>query len=182
MTEYDDHWIETYTGRKFHYLQAQLDPDEIDIRDIAHALSMQCRFGGHVRHFYSVAEHSIRVAEQIEDRDENKLCALLHDASEAYIPDIPRPIKMDMPYAVRDMALMIEESIFSKYTNFTADWGEIKRLDNTLLATEGRDLMDNMDDWAVLPTPLMSIINPYPSPGFAERRFLQKFVEYGGRA
>jgi len=88
MTEYDEHWITTYTGKRFHYLDPQ--PEEIDIVDIAHALSLTCRFGGHCKEFYSVAEHSIRVAEIVPK--EFQLLALLHDAGEAYTGDVQSPI------------------------------------------------------------------------------------------
>jgi hypothetical protein len=66
--------------------------DMITIEDIAHSLSHQCRYGGHLPVFYSVAQHSIYCCENVEG-EENKLSALLHDASEAYLLDMPRPIK-----------------------------------------------------------------------------------------
>jgi len=81
MNEYDGHWVNTYTGKHFHYLDPQ--PEEIDIIDIAHSLSLTCRYGGHCKQFYSVGDHSIRVAEIVPD--ELKLRALLHDAAEAYL-------------------------------------------------------------------------------------------------
>lgn len=71
------------------------DPDTILIEDIAHALSMQCRFGGHLPVFYSVAQHSICVSNWCDQQ--NKFTALMHDASEAYLLDLPRPIKREMP-------------------------------------------------------------------------------------
>lgn len=70
--------------------------ESISIGDIAHSLSMQCRFNGHIRNFYSVAEHSIKVSELLEDRGLDSLVqlyGLLHDASEAYIADLPKPFK-----------------------------------------------------------------------------------------
>lgn len=72
------------------------DPDTLLIEDIAHALSHLCRFGGHTQRFYSVAEHSIRCADYLSGRAV-KLAALLHDASEAYLVDIPAPIKSALP-------------------------------------------------------------------------------------
>jgi len=80
-------WIQTYSGKKFYALDPQ--PEDITIEDIAHALSRMCRYAGHCDKFYSVAEHSVLVAEAAD----NKLWALLHDASEAYLVDIPRPFK-----------------------------------------------------------------------------------------
>lgn len=86
-------FIQTFTGGQFW----PLDPraDEIDIRDIAHALAMQCRYAGHCIRFYSVAEHSVLVARWLLPRygAAIALAGLLHDASEAYLVDVPRPIK-----------------------------------------------------------------------------------------
>lgn len=82
-------WINTYTGRRFDYLNPA--PDMIDLRDIAHALSRICRFTGHTSSFYSVARHSLYVASYV-DRS-YKLYALLHDAAEAYIGDINTILK-----------------------------------------------------------------------------------------
>lgn len=85
--------IRTYSGT---YLNVfNIDPDKILIEDIAHGLSLQCRFSGHTKEFYSVAEHSIWVANMVPH--EQRLAALLHDASEAYLTDMPKPIKELMP-------------------------------------------------------------------------------------
>jgi 5'-deoxynucleotidase YfbR-like HD superfamily hydrolase len=83
-------WIQTYTGKKFYPLEP--NRADIDILDIAHALSMQCRFAGHCTKFYSTAEHSVHLSRQFEDRNIARW-ALLHDAPEAYLVDVPRPIK-----------------------------------------------------------------------------------------
>jgi hypothetical protein len=80
----------TYTGQTIDVFNP--DPATINIQDIAHSLSMQCRFGGHTKVFYSVAEHSIAVMQRMKNRD-LKLTALLHDAAEAYLLDFPRPVK-----------------------------------------------------------------------------------------
>jgi len=173
MNEYGGHWITTYTGKKFHFLNPQ--PEEIDIVDIAHALSLTCRFGGQCREFYSVAEHSIRVAEIVPQ--EYKLCAILHDASEAYLPDLPRPEKASLP-KFKHMENVILRAIFDKFVPsgiVMAGMHEVKHADNILLATEARDLMANMDDWAPLPEPLPDIITPYVSSEYAEFKFLQQF-------
>jgi len=178
MNEYGGHWITTYTGKKFHFLDPQ--PQEIDIEDIAHHLSLNCRFIGACREFYSVAEHSIRVAEIVPN--EYKLLALLHDASEAYLPDLPRPEKAEIP-KFKLIENVILQAIWDKYvpSNWVLDLKIIKEADNILLATEARDLMSNMDDWADLPQPLQeSILNrftPFASRE-AENLFLSRFNKY----
>ncbi len=83
-------WIQTAGGRQFWPMDPR--PDEVFIDDIAHALSMLCRFGGHCLRFYSVAEHCVLMARAATDRH-TALWALLHDASEAYLVDVPRPLK-----------------------------------------------------------------------------------------
>ncbi len=92
---YDDkHFIETYTGERFNILKP-----EVNIIDIGHALSMVCRYGGHCSRFYSVAEHSILVHDLMKKLypNEDPLEGLLHDASEAYLGDMPAPFKNLMP-------------------------------------------------------------------------------------
>lgn len=83
-------WIQTANGRQFWPMDPR--PDEVHLDDIAHSLSMLCRFGGHCKRFYSVAEHCVLMARAAPDR-RTALWALLHDASEAYLVDVPRPIK-----------------------------------------------------------------------------------------
>jgi 5'-deoxynucleotidase YfbR-like HD superfamily hydrolase len=112
----DEHFITTYTGKKFHYLSPT--PEEIDIKDIAHALSLTCRFGGHCRSFYSVAEHSVRVAAEVPAS--SALFALLHDAAEAYLPDIPSPMKQDYK-KWQALEGRIEKVIIKKYDAVRAD-------------------------------------------------------------
>lgn len=93
MAERYGDWIQTFTGRKFYPLDPR--PEEIFVEDIAHALARQCRFAGHVKRFYSVAEHSFYV--MMFAPDEYKKWGLLHDAAEAYLVDLPQPIKKFMP-------------------------------------------------------------------------------------
>lgn len=95
--------IRTFSGK---YLDVfNPDPEQICIEDIAHALANQCRFSGHTSKFYSVAQHSVMVSRRVPDRF--KLQALMHDASEAYMLDIPTPIKLKLPaYMVAEKNLM----------------------------------------------------------------------------
>ncbi len=81
--------IRTYSGHYFDVFDP--NPEHIEIEDIAHSLSLLCRFGGHIKSFYSVAEHSIWVCNKVSKT--HALTALLHDASEAYLIDLPKPIK-----------------------------------------------------------------------------------------
>ena len=86
-------YIETYTGKKF-----SLDTPEFDIEDIAHSLGMLCRYNGHCRHFISVAEHSLIVSLLCEELSlADPMEGLLHDASEAYLSDVPSPFKQRLP-------------------------------------------------------------------------------------
>ncbi|MDK4725655.1 hypothetical protein [Rhizobium phaseoli] len=85
-------FMQTATGRKFW----PMDPraEEVFIEDIAHSLSLQCRYAGHCLRFYSVAEHSVLMARHLRwEGVEVALWAMLHDASEAYLVDVPRPVK-----------------------------------------------------------------------------------------
>ena len=88
-------WIQTYSGRRFW----PLDPkaEDVAIEDIAHSLSLICRYNGHCREFYSVAEHSLLVAKVVAQNADScpelELAALLHDASEAYLTDVAKPVK-----------------------------------------------------------------------------------------
>ena len=85
-----------YSGRDVNILD--LEPSDVDIIDIAHALAHQCRFAGHTKFHYSIAQHSVYVAERVfrmtGGDPERTLLGLLHDASEAYLTDLPRPLKV----------------------------------------------------------------------------------------
>ena len=169
--EYELHWITTYPCNfKFHYLRP--NPSEIDIRDIAHALSLTCRFGGHCRTFYSVAEHSIRVA--LELPEWAKLFGLLHDAHEAYLHDVPSPIKRDIQ-GYREIADIVQNAIECRYGLDRSDQSTgTHETDLILRATEARDLNVDMTDWEKLPDPLSNTIYPWPWQ-LAEERFLYYF-------
>src|SRR5690242_11754504 len=82
-------WMQTYTGRRFWPLDPRVD--DIDIGDIAHHLSLVCRFAGACREFYSVAQHCVGVSYVCDPKD--ALWGLLHDAAEAYVGDMVRPLK-----------------------------------------------------------------------------------------
>lgn len=174
----EDRWIQTYTGRKFYPLDPS--PEDVDIIDIAHALSMTCRFSGHCRAFYSVAEHSVhmaRFADGYLDGPEVALWALLHDASEAYLPDVCRPIK-DQMEGFREWEDRILEAVADKYQlPFPIpECDTIKDLDTRILLTEMDVLMDGdearhtLDGHEALPVRLHMW-----TPEWAKREFLSTF-------
>jgi hypothetical protein len=162
-------WIQTFTGKKFDPVEAGVEL--IDIRDIAHSLSMQCRFNGHCRSFYSVAEHCVRVSKILTGT--NALWGLLHDAAEAYVSDLPRPVKARLPQFVE-----IEDRLLQKIIgHFHLPWpmpAEVCAADDQLLATEARDLMnDQLAPWTSQ-TPLAETIHPM-TPHQAKQAFLDRF-------
>src|SRR4030065_538914 len=133
-----DNYIETYTGKKFYILDPQ--PEDISIIDIAHALSMMCRFNGHSKYFYSVAEHSILVSDF--SSPENQLWGLLHDASEAYLADIPSPIK---PLLVnyKDLEKKVMAVICDKFNLPLNQPDEVSVVDVMILRVEAHELMSS---------------------------------------
>lgn len=136
-------WIATFSGGYIYPLNP--DPARIRIEDIAHSLANQCRFTGHVREFYSTAQHCVLTSYLVPD--DYRLWALLHDASEAYISDIARPVKKDPRFG--DFYLGAEE-VLMKAVIERFDLEPIlpmpdcvKAADDKMLWTEMRDLMPN---------------------------------------
>jgi hypothetical protein len=129
-------WMQVHSGKQFW----PMDPraEEIDIGDIAHALSMICRFGGHCKKFYTVAEHSVLISYAVPE--EFALYGLLHDAAEAYMLDLPAPIKRFVPdYKFYENVL--QHFIFQK---FGLSWPvpqEVKAADARILWNEKEALM-----------------------------------------
>lgn len=108
-------YIRTHTKREFYPLAP--DAAQIDIRDIAHALSMLCRANGHFPHFYSVGQHCIACAEEAAARGYSRrvqLGCLLHDASEAYLADVTRPVKKQLPKYL-EIEEPLQDAIWSKW-------------------------------------------------------------------
>jgi 5'-deoxynucleotidase YfbR-like HD superfamily hydrolase len=104
----------TYSGKEF----CPFDPkiDDIMIEDIAHALSNITRYLGHLKVFYSVAQHAVLVSGQVDGSYRDKLKALLHDASEAYLADIPAPIKgLEAFREYRKAEKVLQDMIFEKF-------------------------------------------------------------------
>jgi hypothetical protein len=166
-------WIQTFSGKRFE----PLDPavDSIDVVDIAHALSQLCRFGGHCRVFYSVAEHCVRASRIVAP--ELRLWALLHDAAEAYLADVPRPLKQRIPeYHGHEDRLLKRIA-----QRFRLPWpipAAVFDADDRMLATEARDLMAPPPaPWGLTAQPLAETIVPWTAVA-AERAFLDAFEQY----
>ena len=145
-------YLQTVSGRWVNPFDP--DPDQLDIGDIARALANQCRFGGHCRVFYSVAQHSVIVSELVEERGgdaDDAFAALMHDATEAYLGDMPHPIKHRSPLGAAFKAAEdhLEEVLRARF-RIKPDVPEIKRVDRSLLATERRAFSDETWHWPEL--------------------------------
>jgi hypothetical protein len=173
-------YIQTYTGLMFPLVpEAPVweDQREVRIEDIAHALSHLCRFTGHTRVFYSVAEHCVRASYIVPAH--LAMDALLHDASEAYLGDVSSPLKSLLP-EYKAIERVLERRIA---TVFGITWPmrpEVKHADLVMLATEKRDLMrqDSGAGWSCLDgiEPLAERLDPRTSM-HAENLFLLRYSE-----
>ncbi|MCC6777840.1 MAG: hypothetical protein IT537_14595 [Hyphomicrobiales bacterium] len=174
MTDY----FRTHTGRHVH----PLDPkaDEISIFDIARSLSHLCRFLGHTTAFYSVAQHSVLVSQFVPPED--ALWGLLHDATEAYLADLPAPIKRDAQmttYRLAEGRLMV--TICRRFGLRPEMPRSVMMADKAVLATEFRDVttMNDLrwikDECGVPPVPNLRIEPLMPNQ--AKRAFLDRWVE-----
>jgi hypothetical protein len=137
-------FIVTISKKRFSPLEAEAG--DIEIADIAHALSLLCRANGYIRHFYSVAQHSLNCAAEAKARgfsEDVQLACLLHDASEAYISDVTRPVKRSLPKYI-EIEEALQKVIFGKY-NLSHLGPEglaaVAEVDDCLLYYEMLDLM-----------------------------------------
>jgi hypothetical protein len=147
-------WCQTWSGGQAHPLA--LLPREVRLEDIANALANQCRFAGHCRRPYSVAQHSLWVAARVAaltDDVDTILWGLMHDAGEAYLPDLPRPIKhavrIHTPYGgkltwseAEDLVLAaVAEALGLVWPRPASMCAIVKQADNEALVYEARDVM-----------------------------------------
>lgn len=171
-TKRDADWVQTYTGRKVFPLY--LHPAEVCIEDIAHALSNVCRFTGHSSAFYSVAQHSVYVSFYCEPAD--ALAGLLHDATEAYLLDLPRPLKRHADFAFyRTAEADAHRAIAAAFGLPEQIPASVLEADARILATEARDLMSPLHpDWIARAEPYPRRVYPW-SPELAKELFTNRF-------
>lgn len=166
-------WIQTHTGVEFYPLDPR--PEDIRIEDIAHSLSLQCRFAGHCREFYSVAEHCVRVSREVPR--EVALWGLLHDAAEAYLVDLPRPLKRfsEMGRLYKEVEERLLTVVCERFGLPLPEPDIVKHFDTVLLMTEKRDLMCAAPKpWEDTAEPLVQRISPW-IPSYAERIFMTRY-------
>lgn len=171
--ETDKCWIQTYSGRAFSPFKPTRD--KIHITDIAHALSNQCRFSGHCKSFYSVAEHCVNTS--IIASAPDALQALMHDSAEAYLVDLPRPIKHHPKFSFfRSLEDSVLKAIFARYSIPFPISKAVRTIDDILLATERASLMKSSEiPWSLDEPPLAGFAFNYFSPHQAEELFLHRF-------
>ncbi len=173
-----DPYVSTYLGHRFYLTRPHID--DVAIEDIAHGLAYQCRFNGQTREFYSVAQHSLMVMELVPEP--LRFAALLHDAAEAYLGDMVKPLKNLFP-AFSEIENRVMAIIGHRFgIDLIHLHPAIKHADRIALATEKRDLMPHSTEpWSYLEgaEPLPEIIHPWP-PEVAKLKFLAAFNDLMG--
>lgn len=169
--------ISTYSRGYFSFL----DPDQtpLQIVDIARGLANTCRYGGQIGRFYSVAEHSVHASYLVDP--EYAYDALMHDAPEAVIGDMVKPLKEILPdyQAVEDR---VEASIFRQFNVSNPLPKAVKTADIQMLILEKEQLKGNFDEWswcANVPRPRHIEMKCWtPSQSFS--RFMARYSELRG--
>ncbi len=157
---FDGPVISTWMGRAFNFIEP--DPDSICIEDIAHSLSLLCRYNGHTPTHYSVAEHSIRCSYEVPHEFAKQ--ALMHDAAEAYIGDVASPLKALLPDFQR-IEEAVEDAVAVAFDLPAYLHPLVKEADLRMLATEKRDILFKDDEeW-----PVLKDIHPFPDRIFPLR-------------
>jgi 5'-deoxynucleotidase YfbR-like HD superfamily hydrolase len=175
--------IRLHSGRDFNFMEPRAD--DIDIKDIAHALSQVCRFAAQTSEFYSVAQHSHVVSVLISGGSGMRKWGLLHDASEAYIHDISRPLKRWLP----DYQAIEERLMRAVADRFDLSWPmptEVKTADNMALAVEAQRFMrGRIGEWGIgarWPSARgRSLVHKALDPTVAEAQFLETFMGLVGK-
>ena len=166
-------YIQTFTGK--HFYPFDPNPDDICIEDVAHALAHQCRFTGHCKSFYSVAQHSIIVSNLVSGKEDRRW-GLLHDASEAYLTDVARPVKHSPAFAeYRKAEALVMKAVCKKFGLEGMMPSTVHAADNIALASEAYCLMGDVSSWG-LSEDDMKRVAVYPiAPDRAEAAFLSLY-------
>lgn len=167
-------WLQTFTGRQFFPMDPR--PDEVFIEDIAHSLSMQCRYAGHCLRFYSVAEHSVLLTRYFRQKGApltTQLWALLHDASEAYLVDVPRPVK---PYleGYRQAEAAVMRAICERFGLPIDMPEEVHAADGAIIGDERFNMAPCVAEWYATGSGLGVFLRNW-TPEVAESEFLDEF-------
>lgn len=168
-------WMQTRSGKAYFHQDPQ--QNSINLLDIAHALSNICRFGGHTDHFYSVAEHSVLVSRVVPP--EHALVALMHDATEAYVCDVPRPLKRMLGKVYADLEEKAWLAICEKFDMDPELPACVKEADNTVLIAEKNVMLLTPPipwTWAANIEPADVVIECW-DPKTAKEMFLARFLE-----
>jgi len=190
-------WQQTYTGRQYWPLDPR--PDEVEAEDIAHHLSLLCRYAGACQVFYSVAEHSVHVSHVVEQhllatncpgeaRQQITLRALLHDGAEAYCVDIPRPLKQHLP-GYKEIEQRNEAAILCRFG--VEYWYDCERIvkdaDNAMrLAEQAAIMRPPPQPWEPIDVPAdmleaartrLRLDRHRWAPGTAKKQFLRRLRE-----
>ncbi len=167
------HWMQTFSGGRFYPLDPR--PEDLDLADIAHSLSHICRYGGHVDRFYSVAEHCVLLSHAVAP--EHALWALLHDATEAYVGDMVRPLKAHMPdYCQVEDRIM--DIVALRYGLDGPMPAEVKDADTRILLDERAALMSRtLYPWAIEELEPLGVAVEGWDPGRSKREYLARFFE-----
>jgi 5'-deoxynucleotidase YfbR-like HD superfamily hydrolase len=170
-------WIKTFTGRKFNPTHPYANA--IVIEDIAHSLAMQCRFNGHSSVFMSVAQHSVMTSYICNFED--ALHGLLHDASEAYLSDIPRPLKNSNEMeSYRKLESNLQKMIFERFGLNNEEPESVRKADNIMLSTEAHMFMKGPHQCYEIEKPLLFKFEPL-NPNEAELLFMKRFNQLCGK-
>lgn len=157
-----------------------VDPEQLDIRDIAEALSKQCRYGGQCHRFYSVAEHSVLMSYLVPPED--AFAALMHDATEAYVVDVPRGVKNAIGGEYARVEANVWRGLVKKFGLPSVLPASVKYMDNAILLAEKEQIMHpSIPPWLVgmgFEKPEVEIEGWEPT--LARYRFLKRFFELTG--
>jgi 5'-deoxynucleotidase YfbR-like HD superfamily hydrolase len=166
--------IDTFSGKRICFTNPK--PEDISIIDIAHSLSNICRFTGHTKKFYSVAQHSVLVSDAQKTIAE-KRAGLLHDATECYLNDLASPLKVYLKgCGYSDLEILFHNVINDKYNVNGGMTPNIKKGDLQALFTEKRDLCKGKFSWGDEIVRFKKKIKPL-KPKKAKELFLKRFVE-----